>query len=1032
MVDRSVLRLAALLTLLVPSVLAGACIDIDPPPAKNGFVSGRVLVTPGEGLAHATVHVDQLNFYDGRGAVRRHVATGTTDDEGYFEAIPTSTAAGLLLLRTTGGTFRDFVSGETIELDSSTGLRALYRLEFFERREGLLVTPVHSLIEAQFRYSAGQLGDVPLGLRHAQERIGAHFGGVDWDAVVPAEVTQPASSPVDAVRAAFVLGGLSVLADDLRAASDSTPQAVNLFTLLNAVSADLAEGVVDGNDGNDSAPGSGLQVGTCPPIDPSCVAPPGTCQLGSCRPYCDLYSNTIRGNLVGGIRKFIGSRQFPSPWNRTGLGSEDARPMLDQIGGNVDAELFGGACLETADRVSPSIVWEAPEDGAFVKGSLTVKIRAVDDAEALPRALFDPDPDRDGDTTNPLATAVIDTRTANGGVDGPFSLTAVARDAAGNVRRETRTFQADNTAPEVSILPSGFYVEGPSGVWWTGDSEPMLSGTLNELHPRAVELVIAGEVVANATIDGGTWSVRLAAGKVTSGGNELVVRAIDRAGNVTTTQAVQLRLDATAPGVLVESSPVYDELNSTFDESLDVPATNTWLQRHVPGGAPIDLAQSMNGACATVHKFSHLLHESFVLGSTGNLNPMRVNLLVSDDGVGIEPGTSQARVTIRSGPTTTEVLPWTSIPGTVVAPKTTRHLLGLYRDGALAIPQLATTEGEYHLELRARDKLGRTSLQERCWNHRVLAPKLVPLEVSPSGTKATGFEQALYSTSLNPGASQFGNFSAKFLNSNPSGAAVWIWRVKNYLATPVYVHVDISRGVDVKIYRKFVVRNGLTDYRNGRSLCGLSPCTIATPTTTYPDPAVPDPPPNFHRNVQLRARLFVMNGDALGQEILPCSGCANDDGAQTYTFELPARATPQGSPLVEYAVLTHLRSALPAGGGTNVFMAPSDAQNPDTDPAPYSEFTLNQQTLTGKLLGGVGPDLCTDQEQESGQWFCIEKARRQRYRALTSITYDWLEDLQTVYSFSATPSLSGHRSINGTLSDIDENIWSTSEIINLP
>ena len=1029
MVDRSILRLAALLAFVVPSVLALSCIDIDAPPTKNGFVSGRVLVTPGEGLAHATVHVDQLNFYDGRGAFRRQVATGTTDKDGYFaaegEAIPTDTAAGLLLLRTTGGTFRDFVSGETIELDSSTGLRALYRLEFFEKREGLLVTPVHSLIEAQFRYSAGQLGDVTLGLRHAQERIGAHFGGIDWDVVVPAEVTQPASSPVDAVRAAFVLGGLSVLADDLRAASDSTPQAVNLFTLLNAVTADLAEGVFDGNDGNDSTPGSGLQVGTCPPVDPSCVAPPGTCQLGSCRAYCDVYVNTIRGALVGGIRKFIGSRQFPSPWNRTGLGSEDARPMLDQIGGNVDAELFGGACLETADRVSPSILWEAPEDGAFVKGSLTVKIRAVDDAEALPRASFDPEPDRDGDTTNPLATAVIDTRTVNAGVDGPFSLTAVAGDAAGNVRRETRTFQADNTAPGVSILPSGFYVEGLSGVWWTGDSEPMLRGTLNELHPRAVELVIAGEVVANATIDGGTWSVRLPGGKVTSGGNELVVRAIDLAGNVTTTPAVQLRLDATPPGVLVESSPVYDELNSTFDESLDVPATNTWLQRHVPGGTPIDLAQSMNGACVTVHKFSHLLHESFVLGATGNLNSLRVNLLVSDDGVGIEQGTSQARVTIRNGPTTTEVLPWTSIPGTVVAPRTMRHLLGLYRDGALAIPPLATTEGEYHLELRARDMLGRTSLQERCWNHRILAPK--PSQVGP-GAKAKNFAGAMYSTSLE-GAGD-ADFSAKFLNSSAAGAAVWDWRVKNYLATPVYVTVDISRGVDVSVSRIFVLRNGLTNFHASNTFCGSSPCTIGVPQTTYTGVLSGDD--QNHRNVKFRARFFVMNEAGPGTEIEPCPGCLNDDESQIYTFEIPPRSTPQGVPLVEYAILTYLRPTLPIGAGTNVKFAPSDMGSPDNDPRPYGEFTLNGQKLTGKLVGGLGVEVCTGQELEAGVWSCTEKANRQQYRAILSVTYAWASEVLNTFRFSASPYLPAMHPIVGQILPIPPNAWSTSETAVLP
>ena len=1010
--------------LLGAALSALSCIDIAPPPAKNGFVSGRVLVAPGEGLAGATVHVEQLNFYDDPGTFRRDVATATTDEQGYFELIPTDTAAGLLRLRTTGGTFRDFISGETIELDSATGLRAVYRLEFFQARRGLLVTPVHSLIEAQFRYSASQLGEVPLALQHAQERIGAHFGGVDWDAVVPAEVTQPASSPVDAVRAAFVLGGLAVLADDMRAASDSTPQAVNLFTLLTAIAADLEEGVFDGNDGNDRSPGSGLQVGSCPPVDSSCVAPPGTCQLGACRPFCDVYSNSIRGNLVGGIRKFIGSRQFPSPWNGTGLGSEDARAMLDQIGSNLDPELFGGACLETADRVAPTISWEALEEGAFIKGTLTVKIRATDDAEAPPRALFATEPDSDGDTSNSFATAVIDTRSLNEGVDGPFTMTAMARDAAGNERRDTRTFQVDNTAPIVSVSPAGFYVESPSSVWWTGEGEPTLSGALTELHPRAVEVVIAGEVVANATIDGGTWSVRLPAGKVTSGGNEVVVRATDLAGNVTATAAVQLRLDETPPGVLVESSPVFDELNSTETYDLSIPATNTWLQRHVTGGAPIDLAQSMNGACATVHKFSHLLHESFVLGATGNLNPLKVSFAVSDDGVGIQPNTAQARLTIRNGATTTEVLPWTAIPGTGIGPKTTRHLLGLYRDGARAIPQLATTEGEYHLELRARDMLGRMSLQERCWHHRILAPK--PGAIGP-GARANNFQEAMYATDLALGDA---DFAAKFLNSNAVGAAVWDWRVKNYLATPIYVTVDISRGVDVSVSRTFALRNGLTNYHSSNTSCGASPCTIGVPQTLYTGSLSGDE--QNHRNVKFRARLFVMNNNQLGTELGTCAGCTNDDENQIYTFQIPPRATPQGAPLVEYTILTYLRPTLPAGFGTNVKFAPSDSTRPDGEPSPYGEFMLNGKKLTGKLVGGLGVEVCTSQELEAGVWTCTEKANRQQYRAILSVTYDWKAAVSSIFKFSASPNLPEMHSVTGRLAPLPENAWSTAETTLLP
>ena len=471
---------------------------------------------------------------------------------------------------------------------------------------------------------------------------------------------------------------------------------------------------------------------------------------------------------------------------------------------------------------------------------------------------------------------------------------------------------------------------------------------------------------------------------------------------------------------------MYDELNSTFDESLDVPATNTWLQRHVPGGTPIDLAQSMSGACATVHKFSHLLHESFVLGATGNLNPLRASFAVSDDGVGIEPGTAQARLTIRTGPTTTEVLPWTIVQGTVIGPKTTRHLLGLYRDGALAIPQLATTEGEYHLELRARDLLGRTSLQERCWNHRILAPKPSPVG---SGAKAKDFEGAMYSPKLELDDA---DFAERFLNSNAEGAAVWVWRVKNYLATPVYVTVDISRGVDVSVSRTFVLRNGLTNYHSSNTSCGSRPCTIGVPQTLYTGVLSGDD--QNHRNVKFRARFFVMNGDATGAEIGPCAGCINDDENQIYTFEIPPRSTPQGVPLVEYAILTHLRPTLPIGAGTNVKFAPSDMGSPDNDPRPYGEFTLNGKKLTGKLVGGLGVEVCTSQELEAGEWMCTEKANRQQYRAVLSVIYDWKSDVETVYAFSTTATSPGMRPLIGTIDSADDfnTTWSSQETSSLP
>ena len=967
-----------------------SCIDLTLPPQRSGHLDGRVLVSPGVGLANAEIWIEQLDLYDGRATVNYQLGSARTDEQGYFPPIATGVSSGLLQIRALGGTYRDLVSGEAIQLDASTELRALYLLPILAQ-ETLLVTPVHALVEAKFRSRLREVGDATRAISDAYRILDAHFGALKWERVVPADLSEPATSPTDEIRAAFLLGGLSILADDLRSASGSTPQAVNLFTLLNAAVKDLSEDpLLDGNDRNDASPGSGLQVGTCPPVDPSCASPPTGCQLGACRASCDVYANLWRGSLVGATRKFIGSREFPSDWNGTQLGAEDARALLESLGSNTDPELFGSACLETADRVPPSIVWETVEEAAFVRGTIAVRVRASDDAEAAPRVFFDAHLDTDGSPDNQVATAIIDTTSINGGADGAFTLTAIARDAAGNERRSTRTLQADNTPPTVSLQSSGFFVEG--GVWWTAEAAPSLRGSAGDAHLQEVQISIGGEVVALGTVEGSTWTAPLPAGVVTADGNEVLIRAVDLAGNAAMTAPVQLRLDATPPGILVESSPVHDEALSTIDYELDQAPNNLWLQRHVVDGSPLELAQSTPGACTTIRKFSHLLYRQHVLGATGALNPLQLNWVVSDDGVGIAASTTQLRVTLKRGASVDELIPWTPVSGVVIAPQAIRYALGLYRDGALAVPALGTTEGEYHVELRAIDQLGRTTRQERCWTHRILAPQL-----RPSGPAAG--QPAMFSVSLRPEPGKTEDVSARFLNTTATGDAMWIRRVKNYLGTPVYLHVAITQNVDAQVTRSFVIRNALTNRRGVSELCGRNPCNLTQATQVTVGPLE-----GRHDDLALRARLYRMNGSQLGAEIFPCAGCANDDATQRYTFELPARSTPHGAPLAEYAIVTHLRPTLPAGGGTDVLMAPRDSAHPDS--GPYGEFTFNGIKLTGRA-DPPGAEACIEQEYdaENNRWYCIEKATRQTYRALTSLEYRMLAPLTTSYSAGATPLL---------------------------
>jgi hypothetical protein len=989
---------AALATGAALWLVVAACAE-PPHSTHTGLVGGRVLVAPGTALAGARVAVDQVNLYDGKAEIRKHVGEAVSDDQGYFAALPTGTINGLILIDASGGTYTDPVNGARIQLDSSVHLKALHWLGIFEdRSDTMYVTPVHSLIEARFRYKMTILHDAFQAVDDAYSHLNAHFGSLDWETVIPADLGVASISPTDEVRAAFVLGGLAILADDIRTASNSTPQVVSIMTLVDAARRDLGDPVLDGNDGNDNAPGIGLQVGDCPPVDGTCAVS-SSCPIAGCRSLCDIYANTYRNLTADSIAKFIGPKISPRAWNHTSLGSEDARAFTDTITRDTDPDLFGSACTETQHRAPPTVLWElAPPDGALQGREIALRVHAIDnDSNKLPSVLIQNYRDTDGNPANDFATATIDTRAATGGIDGPLTVTAVATGVAGQITTSTRTFEIDNTPPQVGIDSGGLYVDG-ANVWWTATPGPTLHGSVTDAHPGGVQVMIGGTVVATAQVTGTQWSATLPADALSAGRNDVAIVATDQVGNVGS-KVQNLQLDATPPSVAVDSSPVFDEINSTFTFTDD--ATGSFA-KHTPGGPPVDLATT--GSCPTLHKYAHLLFapnpdgSHTVLGSSGVLNPIAVNAVVSDDGVGVVPGSVQYRVLRNTGSALVELLPWTAMTQNGV-----HFTASLYSNGAHAIQDLGSSNGEYHIQLQATDQFGRTTTQERCWNHVILAPPLSP--TSGSGELAVGFQRALFSTKLDPGADETGDFSSKFLNSNPAGAALWRTRFKNYLGLPVYVTVQISQNVHANVFREFRIMNSLTNFRAPpqATRCGRNHCVSDPPPASITE-YTSDFSPITHTGLKFQARLFEMIGNETGAEIATCPGCTNDDDAQTYVFMIPGRVAPQGSALPEYGFLTYLRPLFPTGNGINIAMAPSDASHPDTDPGPYAEFAFEGVTLTGKRMGSVdGSSICVEEDLDENGFLCLQVASRQRYRALTKISIGFLDNLDTVISFAATP-----------------------------
>jgi hypothetical protein len=1025
-------RLRAASRLMICLALA-ACDEV-PEQTQTGLVGGRVLVAPGVGLAGARVVVDQVNLYDGKAAIRKHVGETMTDARGYYPpspesaehgpgGLPTGTINGLLLIDVSGGTFTDPLNGARIQLDSSVHLRAIHWLGIFEdRRDSMYVTPVHAMIEARFRSEMDGLGDTTKAANEAYNHLNAHFAGLDWETVIPADLSAAATSPTDEVRAAFVLGGLAMLTEDMRTQSNSTPQVVNIITLADAAVRDLDNGVFDGNDGNNSAPRSGLQVGDCPPSEGECVQPPG-CLLGNCRPLCDLYANTYRSLSADSISKFIGPKISPTPWNRTTLGSEDARAFTDGITRNIDPFLFGkpeDACVETQHRVPPTIIWDvAPPEGALQGGMVTLRVHAIDNENnRLPRVFFQGHQDTDGDSSNEVATTTVDTRVATGGIDRPLTITAIAMGSAGVMSMSTRTFEIDNTPPTVTIESSGLFVDA-ANVWWTATPGPTLHGIVTDAHPGTVQVVIGGVVVASATVTETQWRAELPDDALSSSGNDVAIIATDGAGNIAT-KVQTLRLDTTPPSLAVDPSPVFDEINSTWNFENTISGSFAF---QATGGAPVDLALGVTGMCPTIRKHVHLLFAPnpdgthSILGSRGPLNPLALNAFASDDGVGILPNSIQYRVLFNTGTSLAELLPWTAM-----TPSGTRHTATIH---AGAIPQLITTNGEYHIQLRAADRFGRLAMQERCWNHIILAP---PLEVV-SNDAGAGFQRGLFSTKLSPVAGETGDFAEKLLNSSAAGGAVLRTRFRNYLALPVFVHVEIAQNVNANVERRFRIMDSLTNFRSPTNpfRCGASHCVSNPPpasTVLYDATSTA-----VQAGLKFRSRLFLMTGNETAGEIGTCAGCPADDTNQIYMFLVPPRSAPHGSPLPEYGFLTYLRPTLPPGSGTDVTMAPRDANQPDSDPALYSQFSFEGIQLTGKIMGPSIGETCVAEDQDEDGFFCFQVASRRPYRALVSVRYEFSNRLDVVYSFTATQALPASRDPLATSLERSRAILSTIEAV---
>jgi hypothetical protein len=185
------------------------------------------------------------------------------------------------------------------------------------------------------------------------------------------------------------------------------------------------------------------------------------------------------------------------------------------------------------DGLAPSVSILEPAANAFVRQTASVRARATDGGSGVASMSLSIDATSVGTHANPdqaqpfTATLPLDTTAY---ADGPHTLTAVARDHAGNIASASRTIIVDNTPPDTEIT------DGPSGATPQNTATFVFSGS-DTLTP-----------VMNLTfswrIDGGAWSAftadtTAAFTGLAVGSHVFEARARDLAGNEDPTPAVR-------------------------------------------------------------------------------------------------------------------------------------------------------------------------------------------------------------------------------------------------------------------------------------------------------------------------------------------------------------------------------------------------------------------------------------------------------------------------------------------------------------
>lgn len=390
-------------------------------------LKGIVVKAP---VANATVTAYAADAALARGEV---LAQGKADEGGNFD-LSLPPYQGHVLLVATGGSYVEEAIGLGVQLGDNELQLLVPNFTTGSKPEGLKLTPISTLAVALARFHVAAGESVADAHAEALQHLRQHFGGVDWMAVLPADLTDAGVTVLSLeTKAGLVLSGLSWLAKQQSEASDVTPGLViNAATLTTALVKDAADGTLDGRAGADAI------------------------RLGK----VTLTGAALRSDLVQGITGFVNSRR-----NASALKLQDITAFLALVGTDSDPYLFcpgqmaGPSCASgPVDTEPPVIAFTKPSNGAGVAGSVAVEVKASDNTKlktlhfTAPASLVAVAPvfanqDREGTLSATLDVSALP--------DGPVEVRAEVIDSSGNPAAKSITVVVSNQGPRISIGSPG-------------------------------------------------------------------------------------------------------------------------------------------------------------------------------------------------------------------------------------------------------------------------------------------------------------------------------------------------------------------------------------------------------------------------------------------------------------------------------------------------------------------------------------------------------------------------------------------------